>query len=127
MPGRRSSPQRDAIRSALSACDGAVSAQELHVRLDGTAGLATVYRTLQRLAEDGEADVLMRPTGETTFRLCGSGHHHHLTCRGCGHVEEVRECDLAPWVAAVARRHGFAEVEHSAELTGLCTRCAIAA
>lgn len=127
MSERRRSPQRAAIRAALAACDGAVSAQELHARLGGSVGLATVYRNLQRLADDGDADVLMRPNGETAFRLCGSGHHHHLTCRACGHVEEVRDCGLDTWASTVARRHGFAEVEHSAELTGLCTACTLAA
>ena len=119
----RRTQQREAIRTALRDCELPVSAQELHARLEGNAGLATVYRNLQRLAEDGLVDTLRRPNGELAFRACGEGHHHHLTCRECGRVEEVRSCGLDRWAAEVAREHGFSGVEHQAELTGLCSDC----
>ena len=108
---------------ALQAERAALSAQELHARLDSV-GLATVYRNLHRLTEEGEIDSLRRESGEQAFRLCSGGHHHHLTCRSCGRVEEVRECGLDGWARAVAGRHGFHEVEHRAELVGVCFRCA---
>jgi Fur family ferric uptake transcriptional regulator len=119
----RRTNQRAAIRDALSGIDQPVSAQELHARLDGSVGLATVYRNLQRLADDGLVDALRRPNGELAFRMCGGGHHHHLTCRDCGRVEEVRDCGLDRWAADVARSHGFAGVQHQAELTGVCADC----
>src|SRR3712207_5078183 len=114
----RKTQQREAIRRALGESADPVSAQELHARLGGTVGLATVYRNLQRLAEEGVADALRRSTGEQAFRVCGGGHHHHLTCRACGRVEEVRDCSLDRWASAVARRYGFTGVEHHAELSG---------
>ncbi len=119
----RQTGQRAAILEALRRSDRAVTAQELHGTLDGV-GLATVYRNLQRLADEGEADTLRRETGEQAFLICGGGHHHHLTCRSCGRVEQVRDCRLDDWASAVARTHGFSEVEHRAELVGLCARCA---
>jgi Fur family ferric uptake transcriptional regulator len=124
MRQRRRTSQRAAIREALGAADQPVSAQELHARLSGEVGLATVYRNLQRLADDGLVDTLRRPTGEIAFRMCGGGHHHHLTCRSCGRVEEVRDCGLDRWAADVARTHGYSGVQHHAELTGLCSDCA---
>ena len=120
---KRRTEQREAIVEALRDCETAVTAQELHRRLEGV-GLATVYRNLQRLAEVGEADAVRRETGEQAFLLCGGGHHHHLTCRQCGRVEQVRECELESWAGAVASRHGFREVEHRVELLGLCATCA---
>jgi Fur family ferric uptake transcriptional regulator len=119
----RRTEQREAIVEALRGSERAVTAQELHNQLDGV-GLATVYRNLQRLADDGDADTLRRDNGELAFLLCGGGHHHHLTCRECGRVEEVRDCALDDWARGVARRHGFTQVEHSAELVGLCAACA---
>ena len=119
----RKTEQREAILEALRASDRAVTAQELHGELDGV-GLATVYRNLQRLADEGMADTLRRESGEQAFLLCGSGHHHHLSCRACGRVEQVTDCRLDDWARAVAAEHGFAEVEHHAELVGLCAECA---
>ena len=118
----RRTEQRRAILGALRQSDTAVTAQELHDRLDGV-GLATVYRNLQRLAEEGEADTLRRDNGEQAFLLCGAGHHHHLTCRVCGRVEQIRDCALDDWARGVARSHGFRQVEHRAELVGVCAAC----
>jgi len=121
MSGRQTE-QRRAIVDALSECDGAVTAQELHERLPGV-GLATVYRNLQRLVDEAAADALRRDNGEQAFLLCGGGHHHHLTCRSCGRVERLRDCRLDEWARAVAARHDFVDVEHRAELTGVCAAC----
>jgi Fur family transcriptional regulator, ferric uptake regulator len=118
----RRTEQRDAILEALRASNRAVTAQELHGELEGV-GLATVYRNLQRLADDGTADTLRRDNGEQAFLICGGGHHHHLTCRICGRVERVQDCRLDDWASAVAAEHGFAEVEHHAELVGVCRGC----
>lgn len=118
----RNTPQRQAIVDALREADRAVTAQELHERLSGV-GLATVYRNLQRLADEGEADTLLRENGETAFMLCGAGHHHHLTCRQCGVVERIGDCRLDEWARQVAGEYGFTDVDHRAELVGICARC----
>src|SRR3954454_17403780 len=119
----RKTEQREAILEALRASDRAVTAHELHGELDGV-GLASVYRILQRLADEGTAHTLRRENGEQAFLICGGGHHHHLTCRVCGRVERGQDCRLADWASAVASEHGFAEVEHHAELVGVCRGCA---
>jgi Fur family transcriptional regulator, ferric uptake regulator len=119
----RQTEQRQAIIDALRTSDRAVTAQELHGELDGV-GLATVYRNLQRLADEGEADTLRRDNGEQAFLLCSAGHHHHLSCRVCGRVERIQDCRLDEWARAVAAEHRFAEVEHHAELVGVCGACA---
>jgi Fur family transcriptional regulator, ferric uptake regulator len=119
----RKTEQREAILAALRSSEGAVTAQELHGELEGV-GLATVYRNLQRLAEEGTADTLRRDNGEQAFLLCDRGHHHHLVCRVCGRVEQVRDCRLDDWARAVAGEHGFEDVEHRAELVGVCGECA---
>lgn len=114
----------------LSEVDRALSAQELHELLraaDAGVGLATVYRNLARLSEEGVVDAMRRSSGETAYRACGSGHHHHLTCRMCGKVVELHDCTLAEWSRRIGAEHGFNQVEHLAELTGVCANCSAAA
>src|SRR3954464_14807421 len=118
----RKTEQREAILEALRASNRAVTAQELHGDLDGV-GLATVYRNLQRLADEGVADVLRRDNGEQTFLLCGGGHHHHLSCRVCGRVERVRDCRLDDWARTCHLEHRLLEVEHWAEIVGVGGGC----
>lgn len=119
---RRRTEQRASIVEALRKSDRAMTAQELHDSLDAV-GLATVYRNLGRLADDGEIDAIRRPNGETAYRACGSGHHHHLICRECGRVVELHDCSLDDWSKKIAAKHGFVGVEHQAELLGTCEQC----
>lgn len=120
--------QRQAVFEELERVMDFRSAQQifedLHLR-GQKVGLATIYRNLQSLLEDGRVDVLRNAEGESMFRLCGSGpHHHHLVCRNCGHAEEISMAEIEAWVAEVATTHGFTAVEHSMELFGLCSACA---
>jgi Fur family transcriptional regulator, ferric uptake regulator len=125
---RRTTRQREAVREALAASDEFVSAQALHQTLlaDGAkVGLATVYRALAALAEDGEADAL-QSGGEVLYRACTPTHHHHLICRRCGRTVELEAAAVERWARQVAAEHGFVEPDHVVDIFGLCAECAAA-
>jgi Fur family ferric uptake transcriptional regulator len=123
---RRETKQRGEVLASLAGGE-ALSAQELHDRLrhaGSRTGLATVYRSLRMLAEDGVVDVLREDPVQLRYRLCSVEHHHHLVCESCGRVEEIPECDVSEWASRVARRRGFRVRTHRAEILGLCGTCA---
>ena len=124
---QRMTKQRQAVLDELTRVNDFRSAQQIFedLRTNGQhVGLATVYRSLQGLAEDGRIDALRSSEGESLYRICTSnGHHHHLVCRECGHAEEIEQSQIESWVMSVAMTHGFADVEHSLELFGVCTQC----
>lgn len=126
----RATRQRAAIASLLDNVDSFLSAQEIHALLresDSKVGLTTVYRNLQAMAERDELDVLRRGDGETIYRKCGTGtHHHHLVCRRCGFSVEIENDDVETWTHRAARRHRFSEITHDLEIYGLCERCGAA-
>ncbi|PPK94117.1 Fur family ferric uptake transcriptional regulator [Kineococcus xinjiangensis] len=127
VPQRRSTRQRSAVSAVLDEADGFLSAQDLHARLRArgdAVGLATVYRTLQALAEDGDVDVLRTDEGEAVYRRCSSGHHHHLVCRRCGRTVEIEGPAVETWARRVATEHGFVDVQHVVEVFGVCGPCA---
>jgi Fur family ferric uptake transcriptional regulator len=119
----RPTRQRIAVEEALSSVEGFRSAQEIHAMLSGTVGLATVYRTLQRLADADEVDVMRTPEGEAIYRRCSRTHHHHLVCRSCGRTVEVDGPAVEKWAAAVAVENGFTDVQHTLEIFGTCVSC----
>lgn len=122
----RPTRQRRAITEALQGAADFQSAQDIHDSLRQAGekvGLATVYRTLQAMAEAGEVDVLQGPSGESSYRRCSTDHHHHLVCRSCGRTVEVTGPAVEKWAEAVAREHAYAEVSHSLELFGICAEC----
>ena len=122
----RPTRQRRAVTEALDAVGDFRSAQEIHELLaergDGV-GLATVYRTLQLLADHGEVDVLRSADGEASYRRCSGSHHHHLVCRGCGATVEVEGPAVERWANAIAAEHGYADVSHTLEVFGVCPAC----
>lgn len=124
---QRPTRQRAAVSAVLASVADFRSAQELHelLRNRGEAvGLTTVYRTLQALSDAGEVDVLRTDEGESIYRRCSGGHHHHLVCRSCGRAVEVEDTQVEKWAETVARQHGFVDVLHTVEVVGLCPSCA---
>jgi Fur family ferric uptake transcriptional regulator len=115
------------VQEALTGREDFVSAQALHSQLragGSPIGLATVYRALADLAEEGEADSL-QAEGESLYRACVStGHHHHLICRSCGRTVEIEADAIESWAAATAAAHGFRDPQHVVDVFGTCADCA---
>ena len=124
--GVRPTRQRLTVLSELMAEHDDVTAQELHERLRRRGerlGLATVYRTLGLLAEEGVIDALSHRQGELCYRLCGDGHHHHLVCSSCHRVVELEDCELDPWLERISSTHDFVTTGHRLEVSGICGGC----
>jgi Fur family ferric uptake transcriptional regulator len=126
---KRNTWQREAVRAALGTSEGFVSAQALHAALreaGSSIGLATVYRALADLATGGEADSLQQE-GESLYRACTPGsHHHHLICRNCGLTVEIEADAVEEWARNVATQHGFTQPHHIVDVFGLCPACTAA-
>ncbi|MBC7289894.1 MAG: transcriptional repressor [Actinotalea sp.] len=127
---QRMTRQRTAVADALSTVEDFRSAQQLHELLRDQGhgiGLATVYRTLQALAEAGVVDVLRTADGESVYRRCERReHHHHLVCRTCGATVEIDGPAVESWADRIAASHGFTDITHTVELFGTCAACAAA-
>lgn len=123
---KRNTWQREAVKQALDASEHFVSAQSLHTALreqGSSIGLATVYRALADLAQEGDADALQQD-GESLYRACTPGsHHHHLICRSCGLTVEIEADAVESWAQQVATAHGFTRPEHIVDVFGLCADC----
>ena len=84
---QRKTRQRAAVEEILSDRHDFRTAQQIHddLRHHGERiGLTTVYRTLQLMTDAGDLDAIRTNEGETAYRRCSTGHHHHLVCRTCG-------------------------------------------
>ncbi|QIX27334.1 transcriptional repressor [Nocardioides sp. JQ2195] len=124
--GGRPTKQRLAVANVLASFDDFRSAQEIHALLatkGDNVGLATVYRTLQLLADAGEVDVLRTEDGEAAYRRCSDTHHHHLVCRACGATVEVEGPAVERWTTTIAAEHGYRDISHTLEMFGTCAAC----
>jgi len=84
---------------------------------------ATVFRSLDVLADLSLIERLDLPTGEHAFVACEPAHHHHLVCSSCGRSTEVDDNGLEAVAAAVERQSGYRVDTHRLELFGLCPGC----
>jgi Fur family ferric uptake transcriptional regulator len=128
MQRQRITRQQRALDQVLAACSDFRSAQDLHARLRAAGarvGLTTVYNNLRALVELGTLDTVRTEGGETLYRRCQTGaHHHHLVCRVCGRTAEVSGPAVELWAEQAAAAEGFVDVRHTVEIVGTCRRCA---
>jgi Fur family ferric uptake transcriptional regulator len=85
---------------------------------------ATIYRTLSLLEQSGilRKSLFGQDRGfyEPTI---GHGHHDHIVCVSCGHIEEFYEKRLEQLQEQVLRDLGFEPLNHVHELFGVCPKC----
>lgn len=125
-PPTKTTKRRALIAAAVEENSEFVTAQQIHAQLRSageSVGLATVYRALQAMEEAGQLDSIRTGEGESAYRVCSSGHHHHLICRQCGKTVEIFPEGLEDWVANIAAENGFSDPDHLVEVWGLCSQC----
>lgn len=85
--------------------------------------LATVYRTLQSMIEEGELAAVDLPGEPARYELrhAAETHHHHFRCDGCARVFDLAGCP--PGIGRLLPR-GFAMRGHDLTIYGLCSGCA---
>lgn len=89
---------------------------------DADIGLATVYRVLDQFEKAGLLKRHHFESGKATYELNEGGHHDHLVCVQCGHVEEFYDAEIERRQTKVAKDRGFAIRDHQLYLYADCTR-----
>ncbi len=123
-------PSRIAVLAVLEPFDGHLSVAEIRQRiLDATpaAGqppdVATVYRTVTTLVDQGVLHALAVEGGVTTYGLAGAP-HHHAVCTECGTIIEVPATRLSTALEHAIEGSSFTLSEQAGlTLHGLCPNC----
>ena len=124
--GKRLTPQRLAIVRALFAHSGHPTVEQIHHEILGvypTTSLATVYKTISLLKDEGE--ILELSFGEQGNRYDGRRPkpHPHMVCTRCGMILDLELLGLEADVARLARDTGFAVQAHRFDIVGICPTC----
>ena len=119
----RHTRQRDAIRTAFREADRPLSSEEAlaaaHQHHKGL-GIATVYRNIKALVEDGWLTPVEIPGDSPRYEISGKKHHHHFQCNDCGRLYELEGCvdQIKPRLP-----RGFRATSHEFFLYGVCASC----
>ncbi len=127
MPGLklpRMTKQRRAILAALQGDTSHPTAEEIYLRVKRELphiSLATVYRNLRRLAEEGLVQEIPTPHGPARYDPTTRPHYHFL-CDECGRVYDVRLAVQNRFHHELALQ-GFKVRAHEMMFYGLCPAC----
>jgi Fur family ferric uptake transcriptional regulator len=119
----RSTRQRSAIRQVIDEAHRPLSPPEvleLAQQQVAAMGMATVYRNLKLLVDEGAVQMVTLPGDSPRYESAGHAHHHHFQCEVCGRVFDVHACpgDLSSMAPA-----GFQVHHHELTLYGQCADC----
>ena len=123
--GRRVTMPRLLVHRCLQERNRHVTAEQVHAELAAqmpSLSAATVYETLDLLAELGLVRRVNTPRGATTYDSRVDD-HHHVVCRECGRIEDLEAMVDASAAENAARAAGFAPDFAQLTVSGLCSSC----
>ncbi|MDP2891840.1 MAG: transcriptional repressor [Bacillota bacterium] len=131
LEGHKSTRQRQLILDVIRSKRGIhMTAEEIYnyvKKKDEKIGIATVYRNIKILEEEGILLKARFKEGTTAcYELCewsGSHTHHHLVCLRCGKVSDMEQDLLGTIEALVADTKGFKTTDHRLDFYGICGEC----
>lgn len=120
---QRNTRQKAAIRDVFVAMDRPLGPQEVleHAgsQIRGL-GIATVYRNIKALVEEGWLTPVDLPGEPSRYEISGKAHHHHFHCQICKKVFDLPGCpvQIKPQLPV-----GFVATSHELVLYGECDVC----
>ena len=121
----RNTVQRQIIQDALRTLANHPTADEVYDAVHEehpSVGRATVYRTLGRLADEGEIGRVRINNGADRFDH-QSFAHYHVRCTSCGRVDDVMIPLLDNVDKAAEKASGYKITSHSLQFDGICPAC----
>ena len=124
--GYRITSQREMILEAFAHNAGHVTVEQIFTLVNQRTryiNIATVYRTLDMLVDEGLATRADLRYGQVIYTTTQHGEHIHLVCRHCGVVTIAEHQFVDSLGAQLNAEYSFsADLEHIS-FTGVCTRC----
>lgn len=120
---KRNTSQKAAIKKVFELYDRPLGVDEVldyGREIVEKLNLATVYRNLKILTDDGWLIRLTHPSVGVLYEKAGKGHHHHFHCRECNHAYDLPGCPLNQQALTP---EGFIVEDHEVLLFGLCPSC----
>ena len=124
--GYRVTPQREMIIEAITHSGGHITAEEVFAQVrerTRSINLATIYRTLDLLVEEGFASRADLRDGHAVYATAQHGPHIHLVCRYCNHTIAADHDLVVPIDALLREKHGFKADLHHLSIAGVCADC----
>lgn len=124
--GYRITPQREMIIQAIAHTNKHMTAEEIYAEVQTRTqalNLATIYRTLEVLVDEGLATRVDLGEGQIVYATVKHGPHIHLVCRICGQIIDADPQLLMPIEDQLQTEHNFTPDLNHVSIFGLCSHC----
>ena len=124
--GFRITPQREMIIEAIAHCGDHIDAEQVFVHIQArthSVNIATVYRTLELLVQQGLASRIDLGKECVIYATYQHGSHIHLVCRQCGRVIDADQDLLLALNERLFAGYQFAADLQHISVLGLCNDC----
>ena len=121
----RNTHQRRVVEEQLRALDCHPTADRVYEAVRSVCpgvGKATVYRSLNRMVEEGSAQRVRVNNGPDCFD-CRTHPHYHIRCTRCGRVDDV-DVPFDSGLEEAASATGYIVTGHVLQFDGVCPACA---
>tara|TARA_B100000575_G_C22753950_1_gene449501 strand:+ start:51 stop:485 length:435 start_codon:yes stop_codon:yes gene_type:complete len=86
------------------------------IKIDKKISVATVYRTVKLLEENGIIDKHEFKAGKARYEVSTENHHDHLIDINSGEIIEFIDDDIEKLKKKIANKHGYELIDHRLEL-----------
>ncbi|WMJ75846.1 MULTISPECIES: Fur family transcriptional regulator [unclassified Sedimentibacter] len=130
--GYKTTSQRALVYEVLSENkDQHLSTEEVYElvkKKNSNMGIATIYRTLQLFEEIGLVYKHNFDDGCSRYEILSPNsnevhQHHHLLCKKCGRIIEVKEDLMNSLEEMIEKQYNFEILNHVVKFTGICDLC----
>jgi Fur family transcriptional regulator, ferric uptake regulator len=122
----RQAHSQQTVLNLLRQLQQEIDAQDLHLELRRQGkkmGLATVYRALKFLKQEGLIQERPSTNGKSFYSATSSHHQHHLNCLSCQRSIVVINCPIGEKLDCWFHSQEFRVYYHTLEFFGLCPDC----
>jgi len=120
--------QRELVLKCLYTNEGHFTPEDIYMLIrqeypDINIGIATVYRTLTLLENEGIASSISFGAQGKKYELGLKKHHDHLICTECGEIIEFFDETIEARQEEIAKKFNFKMQDHSMKIIGICEKC----
>ena len=120
--------QREIILYTLYNNEEHFSSEELYTLIkqeypDLSVGIATVYRTLTVLEENGLVSSISLGAQGKKYEIANKPHHDHIICEKCDKIVEFENDKIEELQHTIAKENDFQLTKHIMQLYGICKEC----
>jgi Fur family peroxide stress response transcriptional regulator len=124
--GYRLTPQRAAILRIFASSSDHPSIEQVYDQIKEQfpmMSLATVYKTVAVLKDQGEILELAFSNGSTRYDGNHPYPHPHLICVRCHRIIDTEGIPLEKFALEMAKKNGYRLITHRLDIFGICPSC----